>query len=464
MKLYLLQKYRSINCLLFIIFLTQVTYTLQLCSNGKLDPDEQCDDGNLAIGDGCTSQCQVQDLYSCKKFESNSSHCWKNAQFTLENETNWNNKAENHQNIIQNNFNPSQHQQQTITRDLQVVDLTMCQALVAKFTTTATQYDTFSNLAAESMTCSAMNACQNGRAGICKWDRKFSMTCFAKGEFPAIRIQTNSYPNHCFQNQIQFPLENQIDFEVIFNLSPSLFLTLNLNSQVITNGVLCDLSFIGDLVYNTNYQFVLHSGNIQAIVGIALNGVPIHSGTSEFGVDAFFPVAYRGRNKPNEIDFDQCLGNGELSNGYHYYSLSPCMIKAYSRKQTSPKECLDIPACQSDKLKFMRTEITQATGFAPIGIALDGHVIFGPYNATGNLWQPCDVDACNGITVDNNYIYVSTMFHPYTVGCWGPANPKHFKQACTSQSKICTFGKYLESSIYLMAALVVLNFGIALNL
>ena len=31
-----------------------------------------------------------------------------------------------------------------------------------------------------------------------------------------------------------------------------------------------------------------------------------------------------------------------------------------------------------------------------IGIALDGHVIFGPYNSNGELWRCDDHDVCNG--------------------------------------------------------------------
>src|ERR1700690_2640154 len=31
---------------------------LLTCGNGKLDPNEQCDDGNTVGGDGCSSTCQ----------------------------------------------------------------------------------------------------------------------------------------------------------------------------------------------------------------------------------------------------------------------------------------------------------------------------------------------------------------------------------------------------------------------
>jgi hypothetical protein len=57
-----------------------------------------------------------------------------------------------------------------------------------------------------------------------------------------------------------------------------------------------------------------------------------------------------------------------------------------------------------------------------VGLAKDGHVIYGPYNDYGELWSCDDVDYCNGFFLDDtSYGYASTTFFPYTVGCWGPA-------------------------------------------
>ncbi len=36
---------------------------LDLCGDGRLDPDEECDDGNRADNDGCSSMCQYEDYY-----------------------------------------------------------------------------------------------------------------------------------------------------------------------------------------------------------------------------------------------------------------------------------------------------------------------------------------------------------------------------------------------------------------
>ena len=48
-----------------------------------------------------------------------------------------------------------------------------------------------------------------------------------------------------------------------------------------------------------------------------------------------------------------------------------------------------------------------------IGIARDGHLIYGPYNNDGEIWHCDDYDSCNGITLANgSYAYVSPIAEP----------------------------------------------------
>jgi hypothetical protein len=65
-------------------------------------------------------------------------------------------------------------------------------------------------------------------------------------------------------------------------------------------------------------------------------------------------------------------------------------------------------------------------------------MILGPYTSAGKLWQPCDVDACNGVTIDGKYYYVLSNFYPYTIGCWGPANPTSYALSCTTNERVCS--------------------------
>jgi cysteine-rich repeat protein len=46
------------------------------CGDGQYSsPSEQCDDGNVANGDGCTSACQVEPSYRCANTLGSLSEC-----------------------------------------------------------------------------------------------------------------------------------------------------------------------------------------------------------------------------------------------------------------------------------------------------------------------------------------------------------------------------------------------------
>ena len=75
-----------------------------------------------------------------------------------------------------------------------------------------------------------------------------------------------------------------------------------------------------------------------------------------------------------------------------------------------------------------------------IGLAKDGHVIYGPYNSDGELWTCEDTDICNGFFLDDgSYGYGSTGHFPYTVGCWGPG-PNAAEEAVSCSERACTSG------------------------
>lgn len=82
--------------------------------------------------------------------------------------------------------------------------------------------------------------------------------------------------------------------------------------------------------------------------------------------------------------------------------------------------CPDEPACEDDFYNFVLNN-GNFTNEQVIGIAKDGHLIYGPYNGSGELYTCDDRDVCNGkFMSDGSYAYVSTTTHPYLVGCWGP--------------------------------------------
>lgn len=94
--------------------------------------------------------------------------------------------------------------------------------------------------------------------------------------------------------------------------------------------------------------------------------------------------------------------------------------------------------CSSDIKGYAVTAWSSKKTLTPIGISKDGHIIYGPYDASGNLWKACDVDVCNGLLINSRYAYVATNFHPYFVGCFGPGNKPTVSQTCSTNPRSCS--------------------------
>ena len=147
------------------------------------------------------------------------------------------------------------------------------------------------------------------------------------------------------------------------------------------------------------------------------------------------------------INVDECLGSNKLNadankNFYHYYSFSPCLYQASVNSKDQLQLCSDITTCSNDPIKYgsylnYPTSLRLRMNF--LGIALDGHMITGPFRSDNVLIQPCDVDACNGYTLNGHYVYASTLFYPYTVACWGPATTQSmYAPSCTNSKNVCS--------------------------
>jgi len=125
---------------------------------------------------------------------------------------------------------------------------------------------------------------------------------------------------------------------------------------------------------------------LSPVVGIADNGIPILDGFDANGNDA----------AATEVQ-DTCHGHPNDQDGYHYHSLSPCLLS-----------------------KKALTHSTQ------VGWALDGFGIYVEYNASGQLLTNSDLDGCHGRTSTvpwhgkkvSIYHYDMTMEFPYTLGCF----------------------------------------------
>jgi hypothetical protein len=75
------------------------------------------------------------------------------------------------------------------------------------------------------------------------------------------------------------------------------------------------------------------------------------------------------------------------------------------------------------------------------GLSKDGRPIYTPNYGDGKDYDDCDVDICNGIKINGHYSYVSTYFHPYVMGCFGPGDSPNLSQQCSAVPRACNVGK-----------------------
>lgn len=171
------------------------------------------------------------------------------------------------------------------------------------------------------------------------------------------------------------------------------------------------------------------------MVGISFTGVPIMDGNSEFGLDPFYPKpAVPSAALQSQSDY--CLGSVTSQVPfYHYYSFSPCMTTSSQQLSHQSQACTGFQNCGTATSSYMTSGVQKT--LQAVGIALDGHIIYGPWKDNTNLWGYCDVDVCNGLEVNGAYGYAMTTFHPYTIGCWGPGNKSALQQSCSSNPKKC---------------------------
>eukprot|EP00347_Sterkiella_histriomuscorum_P010754 403375051 len=283
----------------------------------------------------------------------------------------------------------------------------------------------FSELNYCEVTCPTTYQCfdqKSQTSNPCTWRRQFALQCLRNDDGQAtIRVVTNFMPDHCISTQDNCPEEAFIDFEVVFNRQDALQKTW-VSSITQANAFRSSNQWLLDVNVKTLYTYVGYSYddlNVrEQIVGVALNGVPIMQGLSEYGLDPFYPKKYENLTNLQTIPVDDW--SLSLSGFYQYYSASPSIfvMAMYLTTQVIPKPTDTEPQ--------------------KIGLARDGHFILGPYNPeTGKLWQQCEVDTCNGVYIKNKFYYATTLFHPYTIGCWGPGSLNKYGGQCSTKSFVC---------------------------
>ena len=237
-------------------------------------------------------------------------------------------------------------------------------------------------------------------------------------------------PDHCFYSSHEQPAYQEIDFTVNWNLDPkfasSRLVNNKADNQDSLNDVVCDTQRTIDSSVPLAYQFQNNGGSLDSAVGLSITGSVYHLALTPESIDPVYPTNYDGWNGLIETlkeDVDENLIHPTEEGVFHYHTVTPAIAKTQLEKSES------VQAYEGDVISEIIMYFSTsdyARKMKPVGIAKDGHVIWGPYNQNSdgdfNPWEACDVDVCNGAYVNGNYGYAATLFVPYTVGCWGPGS------------------------------------------
>ncbi|CAF3754318.1 unnamed protein product [Adineta steineri] len=263
--------------------------------------------------------------------------------------------------------------------------------------------------------------------GVCVFQQKLCVTCI-NGSTVRIRVQSNGLPRRCM---IVFPTQKlaelNIDFEVNFN--PDVSVNSPNQSPTTTAAVsalLCNVTNQGSVPATSAYNRSQISTPQDALAGVAVDGVEILNANSANLVDPFYPAG----GYPSE-GADQCISHPAPTSGeYHYHVASGCMVNPPAGNLTG---CGPDIGCLNNVANYSLKMFSSYKNLTVIGIAKDGHVIYGPYDSSGKQ-VTSGFDVCNGMFYDSigNYAYFATTTYPYITGCFGPANYPNAKPNCTT--------------------------------
>jgi hypothetical protein len=224
--------------------------------------------------------------------------------------------------------------------------------------------------------------------------------------------------------------EQNVDFEVNFNP------TINVNSpsyspttQAELDVILCNITDEQSVPSTSNVTIYSTPATTYTLAGVSIDNVAIMNPNSLNNVDPFFPP-----NVTYKEHVDTCLAHPQAAGIYHYHMASGCAVSPPTGNISS---CDATTACSTDIISYALSLFpSSADTLTVIGIAKDGHVIYGPYLSNGKLITS-GIDICNGMFYDTigNYAYFATTKFPYITGCFGPGNYPSFGPSCTTNGQ-----------------------------
>ncbi|CAF0827796.1 unnamed protein product [Adineta ricciae] len=308
-----------------------------------------------------------------------------------------------------------------------------CLAVASKFATTVTgPVSNITTTTGVTVTCSQLGStsCPGSMVnGICTWQRKLAVTCI-DGTTVRIRVQSNGLPGRCIDVPSSVSISEQnVDFAVNFNP------TVSVNSPILTPTTQTQLDAISCNITSQSSapswsNLVTYSTtSLDTLVGVSIDNVAILNVNSANMVDPFYPS---GGYSAESVD--SCLAHPQTSGVYHYHAASGCSV---SPPTGNISLCSTSNGCSTNVAGWITsTWPSSAKKLTVIGIAKDGHVIYGPYLNGGKL-VTTGFDICNGMFYDSSgdYAYFATTKYPYITGCFGPSNYPSVGPSCTTNGQ-----------------------------
>jgi hypothetical protein len=209
----------------------------------------------------------------------------------------------------------------------------------------------------------------------CVFAHKLCVTCSGSSTI-RIRVQTNGLPRFC-PNVPATVSELNIDFEVNFN--PDVSVNSPVQSATTSSGlssIVCNILDQSAVPSASNYVSSSSMASMGTLAGVSIDGVSIFNVNSANDVDPFYPA---GGFSPESVD--SCLGHPSPStNGYHYHIGTGC---AFTSSSSSIATCTATSACISNIANYSISTFSSYRTLTVVGIAKDGHVIYGPYTSAG---------------------------------------------------------------------------------
>lgn len=260
--------------------------------------------------------------------------------------------------------------------------LAACNTAVASFSSTCsgTAVANITATTGTTVSCSSgftSSTCPGTMSGsTCVFAHKLCVTC--SGSSPVrIRVQSNGLPRFC-PNVPATMSELNVDFEVNFNPDVSVNSpNQNPSTSSALDAIICSISSQSSVPSGSNYVSYTSNVAISAtLAGVSIDGVTILNVNSANNVDPFYPT---GGFTAESVD--SCLGHPNPStNGYHYHIGTGCALNPPSG---SISLCSSTSACSSSIANFSISSFTSYRTLTIVGIAKDGHLIYGPYTSAG---------------------------------------------------------------------------------